>query len=136
MSPKELALLTATLELAAERAGDVVDDVFDAFFARSVAGSELMSHSDQPMRGRMFEGTIDLLLSDAAMAPDGYLDWELGNHLVAYGVTAAMYTDYLAAVRETVMAACGNDWGPPEAAAWNARLGAIMDRVEAFDAAR
>jgi hypothetical protein len=136
MSDSHTDLLSGTLEIAAERAGDVVGVVFDAFFSRSAAGFELMAHSDGPMRGRMFEGTIDLLLSEAAMAPDGYLDWELGNHLVAYGVTAAMYADYLAAVRETIQAACGADWGPPQSAAWDAKLGAIMDRVEAFEADR
>ncbi len=118
--------------LAAERAGDIVPAVFSDFFARSDAGAALMAHSDQPMQGRMFEGTVELLLSAEALAPGGYLDWELDNHLTAYGATLPMYLDYLAAVRDCVQQACGADWSDAFEAAWNARTGAIMARVEAF----
>lgn len=132
MSDATLEAIEASLSMAAERAGDIVPAVFARFFELSEAGTALMAHSDLPMQGRMFEGTVEMLLSAEALAPGGYLDWELDNHLTAYGATLPMYLDYLAAVRDTVQQACGADWSAAFAAAWDARTGGIMARVEAF----
>lgn len=105
--------------------------VYARFFALSDSGRELMDHSDQYMRGRMFEEVVGLLTSDEPLEPRGYLDWELNNHLDAYRATPEMYEAFFAAVVQVVKAGVGADWTDLCAKAWQARVERILARVRA-----
>ena len=72
--------VTRGLTISADRLGDIVPTVYERFFALSDEGRQLLGHSDQYMRGRMFEEVLELLMSDEPFGPNGYLDWELRNH--------------------------------------------------------
>ena len=93
-----------------------------------------MQHSDLHMQGRMFESVLDLLMNDELFGEDGYLDWELDNHLVAYAATPGMYQSFFDAIVEVVEGSLGIDWSDRYANAWQARVDKIMDRVNAFSA--
>lgn len=126
----EQRVIDESLELWAE-SGDVVPDVFERFFARSAEARELMQHSDAHMQGRMFEGVLELLMSESHLGSGGYLEWELDNHIDAYAATAPMYDAFFSALLESVQLSLGAAWTPRIAAAWDQRIGRIMAQVHA-----
>ena len=80
----ELALISDSLELYAERHGDMAPRVYERFFELNPEAAALMEYSDEYMRGRMFAAMLELFLSDEHLDPNGYLDWELEKHIKAY----------------------------------------------------
>ncbi len=126
---EEQAALTNSLELCAETGVDIVPEVFEHFFAANASARELMEHSDAHMRGRMLEATMELFLSDDSLGPGNYLEWELGNHLDAYGATAPMYDSLFQSIVEVVRGLAGAQWTAAHEAAWRNRIGRIMDQV-------
>lgn len=127
--------LVESLEICAERAGDIVPDIFADFFKRDDGARQLMEHSDQLMQGRMFESVLELLMNDELFGEDSYLDWELDNHLVAYAATPGMYQSFFDSIVQVVRDGLGDDWNERYAAAWQTRIDKIMERVNAFSAA-
>jgi len=123
--------VTATLTICADTLGDIVPAVYARFFASSEEGRALMEHSDQYMQGRMFEQVVGLLTSDEAFEPEGYLDWELKNHLDDYNATAAMYEAFFEAVMQVVRDGVGSAWTARDTSAWRDRIDHIMERVNA-----
>ena len=128
----DIEVLVESLEICAERAGDIVPAVFADFFQRDEGARQLMEHSDQLMQGRMFESVLDLLMNDELFAADGYLDWELDNHLVAYAATPGMYQSFFDSIVKAMQEGLGEDWNDRYADAWHKRIGKIMDRVKHF----
>ncbi len=124
-------LVYRSLELAAETAGDIVPAVFQRYFRRCPAAAELMSHMDQHMHGRMLDEVLRLLMTEHYDADDTYLNFEVKNHRLAYGVQNSMYPELFAAVQETVSDALGEQWTEAFAAAWQDRLGALLKEIEA-----
>lgn len=132
MTPtEELAAIETSLTLCADRAGDIVPAVFTRFFQRDDAAHDLMRHSDQHMQGRMFEGVLELLLSDDHFGPGRYLEWELDNHIQAYNATPSMYQSFFTALTDTVTEALGDDWSTDFQAAWDQRIARILQQVDA-----
>ncbi|MEM1434175.1 MAG: hypothetical protein AAGG11_08995 [Pseudomonadota bacterium] len=127
-----IAIVTSDLERVAETHGDITAAVYERFFDVSPESEALLGHTDQAMQGRMLQQTLELLLSDEHLGPDGYLDWELDNHLIGYRVTRAMYLHYLKAICEVVVPGAK----PHAAEAWHARTRKIVDRIDAFEARR
>ena len=133
-STEAIAQVYADLEIVAERVGDISPGVYERFFARSEAGRRLMGHSDEYMRGRMLEQVLDLLFDDQHLEPGAYLEWELENHIDAYGATPSMYRDFFAAFVAEIEAALGADWGDVHQSAWNQRVEAILQVVADYEA--
>lgn len=127
-----LARITATLEACAERDLDLTDSVYDTFFANCPDAVPLMGHSDIHMRGRMLTQVFELLLDPTMGASDSYLAWEIGNHVDAYGVVVAMYPPFFDAVAAAVRGALGEHWQSDDEAAWQERLAALNNDIEAF----
>ncbi len=123
-----------SLEICAERKGDIVPEVYERFFARHPGALELMGHSDEYMRGRMFEQVLELLMSDEHFGAGGYLDWELDNHLVAYQVAGDMYDAFFDAVLEVVREGAAELWTEADATAWRERIDMIMAHVRVHPA--
>lgn len=119
-----------TLEVCAERGGDISPLVYERFFETCPAADSLMGHSDDHMRGRMLEQTFELLLSDEHLGEGGYLDWELDNHLLAYQVAGSMYEHFLGAIRDVVERFVGTDWTSNDTEAWDEQINKILEKVQ------
>lgn len=124
----DIADLHDSLELAAERGGDIYPAVFDAYFARCAGSRDLMQMTDIYMRGRMLDSVFSLLLADDVAQQLAYLRFETKSH-ASWGVQLHMYENLLTAVRDTVRTICGPNWTPAMAAQWDARIGALLEEI-------
>ena len=132
MKPENsIEIVTEALGICAENLGDIVPAVYERFFAFSEEASQVMDHADQHMQGRMFEEVVGLLISEEPFEAEGYLDWELKNHLDAYGATPPMYEAFFQAVMVVVKEGVGSTWADRYSASWNQRVDCIMKRVYA-----
>ncbi len=118
-----------SLEICAERAGDITATLYERFFAASAEADALMGHSDLQMQGRMLEQTIELFTGGEELME--YFDWELDNHLIGYGVTADMYQAFFAAFTDVVRESCADAWTPEMARAWAAKSAELTEFVAA-----
>jgi hypothetical protein len=125
-----IADLHYSLELAAERGGDIYPAIYDAYFARCVGSRDLMQLTDIHMRGRMLDSLFELLLADDVAEQFAYLRFETKNH-ASWGVQPQMYENLLTAVRDTVRNVCGVNWTPAMAAQWETHLGALLAEIRA-----
>jgi hypothetical protein len=123
-----IADLHRSLELAAERAGDIYPAIYDAYFARCAGSRDLMQLTDIYMRGRMLESLFELLMADDVADQIAYLRFETRNHS-SWGVQPQMYDNLFTAVRDTVRDACGPDWTPTMAGAWDTRIGDLVREI-------
>ena len=128
----ELALISDSLELYAERHGDMAPRVYERFFELNPDAAALMEYSDEYMRGRMFASMIELVLSDEHLEPGGYLTWELENHIKAYSATTAMYESLFQSMRDVLDNDLGADWRSEWQEAWASRIGRITEHVKQF----
>ena len=128
----ELALISDSLALYAERHGDMAPRVYERFFELNPEAAELMEYSDNYMRGRMFVSMLELFLSDEHLGQGGNLDWELENHTGAYSTTTAMYQSLFQVMRDVLAEDLGTDWGPEWQRAWANRMDRIMEQVTQF----
>ena len=119
-----------SLELAGEAAGDIVPEVFSRYYAACPEAADLMSHMDQHMQGRMLEEVLRLIMTEDYSEDDVYLNYEVTNHRLSYGVQNRMYPALLAALRDTVRAALGQGWTAAFAAAWDQRIQALLAEIE------
>ena len=124
-----------TLEQCAAAVGDITDVAYDRFFSQCGNAEPLMGHSDAGMKGRMLAQVIELLLTDEHLGDDGYLRWEVDNHLLAYGVEVDMYPAFLEAVRDVVKESLGRAWGTDQAKAWSVRIETLLADIYAQSAA-
>lgn len=118
-----------SFELAAERAGDIVPAVYEAYFARCPESSDLMRLVDTHMRGRMLESVLQLFMVEQTDDQLGYLRFETRNH-VNYGVMPYMYANLLDALRDTVRDACGHEWNAEMQFAWDERIAGLVGEIE------
>jgi len=129
---KEIKLISDSLELYAERHGDMAPRVYERFFELNREAAALMEYSDEHMRGRMFASMVELFLSDEHLGPGGYLDWELENHIKAYSATTAMYESLFQSMRDVLDKDLGTDWRPEWQHAWSSRIARILQQVKQF----
>ena len=104
------AEITQAFELLAEQDVDLLEPFYRRFFQLCPEALILMGHSDEPMRGRMLEQTIELLMDSELQGPGNYFRWEIANHLSAYGVSAEMYAAYFQALGDELSEALGEAW--------------------------
>lgn len=121
-------LILTSLEITAERAGDITQTVCERFFARCPDSKELMEHIDLGVQGRMIEEVMRLLMEPDSHSQGGYLEFEVKTHR-AYGVRTEMYANLLGAVEETVEAALGELWDDGFRRAWQQRLGSLINEI-------
>ncbi|NKB99927.1 MAG: hypothetical protein GKR90_15710 [Pseudomonadales bacterium] len=133
-SANAIEVVINDLEAIAESHGDIVPLVYQRFFDVSDDGKMLMGHSDIHMQGRMFEQVLELLFTDDHFGPGCYLQWELENHLDAYGATPSMYQAFFEAVVSVAKSCLGEDWQLTNAEAWQQRVDQILTEVTAYEA--
>lgn len=120
--------ITTSFEIAGDRLGDINAPVYQRYYALCPASKQLMSHIDQYVQGRMLEEVIEVLLTEHLETLRDYLRFETKTH-VSYGVEPTMYANLLAAVRDTVRDAMGDDWNATFADAWDARIAMVLAEI-------
>ena len=133
-SAQSIATISDSLEQCADAVGDITDVVYDRFFSQCGSAEPLRGHSDTGMKGRMLAQVFELLLTDEHLGDDGYLRWEVDNHLLAYGVEVDMYPAFLEAVRDVVKESLGPAWGTDQAHAWSSRIETLLQDIYAQSA--
>jgi hypothetical protein len=122
--------LHRSLEIAAERGGDIYPAIYETYFARCAGSHDLMRLTDVYMRGRMLDSLFELLLADDVTEQIAYLRFEAKNHM-SWGVQPVMYENLLEAVRDTVREICAPDWTAAMASEWETRIGALLAEIRA-----
>ena len=130
-SEQVIEVVGASLETCAEQAGDITSAVYEHFFTHCPNAIPLMGHSDDGMKGRMLAQVFELLLTDEHLGDDGYLRWEVDNHVLAYGVEVDMYPGFLQAVADTVKSSLGDAWSVDHAQAWSTRVATLLADISA-----
>ena len=125
--------LLASLELAAEKAGDIAPAVYARYFERCPDSRMIMQHTDEHMRGRMLDEVFRLLMSGGVEQEREYLAFETTNHR-AYGAAPHMYRNVLLAVRDVVQAALGSEFSAEMADAWTRRVDDLVAVIEPLTA--
>ena len=129
----DIAVISKSLSLCDDRIGDITPLVYQRFFEIDASAASLMEHSDEHMRGRMFASVLELFLSDDPFEQDGFLAWELDNHVTAYSVTKGMYESLFKAFIEVVKETLGEAWSIDFEGAWTHRIARIMTEVNHRD---
>ena len=129
----DIAVISESLSLCDDRVGDITPLVYQRFFEIDASAASLMEYSDEHMRGRMFASVLELFLSDGPFESDGFLAWELDNHVSAYSVTKGMYESLFRAFIEVVKETLGEAWSTDYEGAWTNRIARIMTEVSQRD---
>ena len=129
----EISVISESLSLCDDRVGDITSLVYQRFFELDTSAASLMEYSDKHMRGRMFASVLELFLSDDPFENDGFLAWELDNHVSAYSVTKGMYESLFKAFIEIVKETLGDAWCTDLERAWTERIARIMNEVSQRD---
>jgi len=129
----DTAVISESLSLCDDRVGDITPLVYKRFFEIDTSAASLMEYSDKHMRGRMFASVLELFLSDDPFENDGFLAWELDNHVSAYSVTKGMYESLFRAFIDVVKETLGEAWSTDYEGAWTNRTARIMIEVSQRD---
>jgi hypothetical protein len=125
--------LLASLELAAEKAGDISPAVYDRYFERCPDSRAIMIHTDAYMRGRMLDEVFRLLMSGGVEEEREYLQFETTNHR-AYGAAPHMYENVLLAVRDVVAQVLGAEFSGEMDQAWKQRVQDLLSVIRPITA--
>jgi hemoglobin-like flavoprotein len=130
MTMTDTDLVTQSLEIAADRAGDINGAVYERYYSRCPASKQLMSHIDRYVQGRMLEEVIELLLTQQPETLRDYLRFETQTH-VSYGVEPSMYENLLCSVRDAIRDAVAGDWNADYDLAWERRIAMLLAEISA-----
>lgn len=119
-----------SLEQCAARDIDLTNAIFERFYAACDTAESIMSNTDQYMRGRMLEQVFELIMDEPNNLVHSYLNWELENHLLAYGVPISTYAPLLEAVHGTVRNTLADDWSTDYERAWTARSQELLQKID------
>jgi hypothetical protein len=122
--------IMASLEIVAEKCGDINTAVYERYFQKSPGSEELMSHIDHLVRGKMMEEVMRLLMLEDTAAEDEYLSFEMKTHEQAYSVIQSMYTSLLTSVWEIVREGVADDWTKEFEDAWQERIASLSEALQ------
>lgn len=127
--PKDAEAIEASLEIAAERGGDLTPLVYGRLFERHPAMKLLFwRDTTNAIRGEMLMRTFEAILDfirDRQFA-DHLIKTEVVNH-AGYDVPPDVFATFFGLVAEVVEEVCGSEWTPAMATAWRRTL-ADLDR--------
>ncbi len=123
----EAGLVMESLEMAADRIGDITPTVYENYFGSCEGSREVMSYVDLRVKGRMLEEVLVLLTG----TDRHYIEFEVTTHK-GYGVRPRMYRNLLDAVHKTVREAAGDDWNEHFESAWQGRVEDLLNEIEPF----
>ena len=122
--PAHAAAIEHSLEVAAERGGDLTPIVYERLFARQPEMQALFwRDTNGSIKGemlmRVFEAILDFIR--ARQFADHLIQTEVVTH-AGYDVPPDVFATFFGLVAEVVEEACGPDWSPAMAAAWRRTL--------------
>ena len=123
-SPSDAEAIEQSLEIAAERGGDLTGVVYERLFARQPEMALLFWRDNRhtikgEMLMRVFEAILDFVR--ARQFADHLIATEAVNH-AGYDVPPDVFGAFFGLVAEIVQETCGQDWTPAMAAAWRRTL--------------
>ncbi|HEY3800247.1 MAG TPA: globin [Caulobacteraceae bacterium] len=122
--PADAQAIERSLEIAAERAGDLTARVYALLFERQPE-MELLFWRDTSgaikgeMLMRVFEAILDFI--GARQYADHLVSCEVVTH-AGYDVPPTVFATFFGLVAEVVQEACGPEWSPAMDAAWRRTL--------------
>lgn len=122
-------LVYQSLEMIAEKGVDITQAVYENYFSSSPESEQLMSHMDPLAMGKMMEEILRLIMIEDFTEEDGYLNWEVENHEMAYNVEPDMYDPLFTALIETVKGTMGESWNADYEAAWITRTNTLKQEI-------
>lgn len=129
ISAADAALIEQSLELAAEREGDLTGRVYALLFARDPATeAQFVRDTDGAIKGEMLARVLDAVLdfiSERRYAPV-LIQCEVITH-DGYDVPPRLFMSFFGIVAEAVAGACGATWTPAMGAAWRR----LLDDIDA-----
>ena len=130
---EDAALITQSLEIAAERGGDLTGAVYARLFRERPDLEPLfVMDTDGAVRGEMLSRVFDAILD--FIGPRAYahnlIHAEASNH-DGYNVPRDVFTLFFATVADTVQEACGPDWNADMSQAWKGLLDALRHYIAA-----
>jgi hemoglobin-like flavoprotein len=129
--PADAEAIEASLELAAERGGDLTAVVYARLFDRQPEMQALFwrdtNHSIKgEMLARVFEAILDFVR--ARQFADHLIRTEVVTH-AGYDVPPDVFATFFGLVAEVVRETCGPDWTAAMEAAWRRTLADLDDYV-------
>jgi hemoglobin-like flavoprotein len=123
-NPADAQAIEASLELAAERGGDLAPRVYERLFAREPAMQALFWRDGNgaikgEMLAKVFEAIFDFI------GPRAYAHHLIETEVVThegYEVPRAVFATFFGIVAEVVRETCGDDWTPAMDAGWKRTL--------------
>lgn len=123
-------LVYTSFEIVAESAGDIAPSVYEKYFARCPGSEALMTHIDNIVRGRMLDEVYRLLMLEGYTEEEGYLNFEVKNHKLAYSVQPHMYENLLIALKDVIEESLGAQWNDSFNKAWQSRITLLLTEIE------
>ncbi|HEY2356623.1 MAG TPA: globin [Phenylobacterium sp.] len=122
--PADAAAIEASLEIAAERGGDLSPQVYERLFARQPEMRALFWRDTSgaikgEMLAKVFEAILDFI-GDRRYA-DNLIETEVVTH-EGYDVPRTVFATFFGIVEEVVRETCAADWTPAMGAAWQRTL--------------
>ena len=122
--PADAEAIEKSLEIAAERGGDLTPVVYGRLFERQPDMQALFwrdtTHAVKgEMLMRVFEGILDYIR--ARQFADHLISTEVVTH-AGYDVPPDVFATFFGLVAEVIEEACGPDWTPAMAGAWRRTL--------------
>jgi len=118
-----------SLELVAERSGDITPLIYKRYFERCPDSEVVISHLDEVTMGKMMDEVYRLLMVSDYVTESEYLNWEIANHESAYDVQPHMHNELFTAILEVVREALGLDWNTVIADAWETRCDNLQHEI-------
>ena len=123
------ALIEQSLEIVADRAGDISARIFTRYFEKCPESEVLMSHMDRISRGKLMEEVFRLVLVEDYSEEQDYLTWEVKNHELAYSARPFMYENLFAALVDTISECLSDDWDAAIEAAWREKVAMLLGEI-------
>lgn len=122
--PVDAEAIEKSLEIAAERGGDLTDVVYARLFQRQPDMKPLFwRDTDNAIKGEMlmraFEAILDFIR--AREFADHLVRTEVVNH-AGYDVPPRVFATFFGLIAEVVEETCGPEWSPAMAGAWRRTL--------------
>jgi hemoglobin-like flavoprotein len=123
-NPDDARAIEASLELAAERGGDLTARVYARLFERQPAMAALFwRDTDGTIKGEMLSKVFEALLDFIGERSYAHhmIETEVITH-EGYDVPRTVFSTFFGVVGEAVRETCGADWTPAMDGAWKRTL--------------
>lgn len=113
--------ILTSFELAADKAGDVTDAIYEQYLKDCPDSEKLLENVDPGVKGKMIQEVLRLIMVDDYQEEVEYLNFEVNFHKGSYSVEEHMYANLLKAVHTVIKEASADQWTEEFENAWLAR---------------